>query len=135
MQPGLHRVQGQEPEGPLPPGAGAVVRRLRVALEEAVEDDLVTVLVGVDEVQHERRIGLEPTQFARAAPTRDDPDAGRDVPVEARQEVALREQTGVPEEGEVTEDRVVLRVGHVVRHPRPGQRDVDIVLQLAAGTE
>ena len=47
MQPGLHAIHGEEPEYALPLVADAVVEGFGVALEEAVEHDLVAVLVGV----------------------------------------------------------------------------------------
>ena len=39
------------------------VAGFRVALEEAVEHDLVAVLIGIGPVQHVRRVGLEPADL------------------------------------------------------------------------
>ena len=65
VQPGLQPVQRQEPERllPLVPGE-RTLRGRRLSFEEPVEHDLVAVLVGVGEVQHECRIGLEPADVA-----------------------------------------------------------------------
>ena len=70
VQPRLHAVQCQEPERPLPLGAGAVIRGFGVALVEPVEHNLVAVLVGVGEVQHEGRVGFEPLDVGRTAAAR-----------------------------------------------------------------
>jgi hypothetical protein len=42
---------------------GERIDRGRFALEEPVKNDLVAVLIRVGEVQHERRVGLEPTDL------------------------------------------------------------------------
>ena len=62
------------------------LRRLRhrMLLEVAVEDDLVALLVGVDQVQHEGGRGFEPADVVDAAVARDDGEARRQVRVEAR---------------------------------------------------
>ena len=105
----------------------------RICLEIAVDDNLVTVLIGVEEVQHIGRCRLEPTDISGLAVARDQREARRDILVQAnRVHVAGLEQFLVPEHRQVVEDRPVGTEDHVVRQPRPGQWHRDIVGQPAA---
>ena len=85
----------------------SVVDRDGLAFEEPVEDDLVAVLVGVGEVQHERRVGLEPPDVLGSAAARDDGEPRRHVAVEPRQVNVGLQQLGIPEQRKVVENDVV----------------------------
>ena len=65
-----------------------------------------------------------------AAAARNHREARRNVGIEARQVHIVFEQPRIPEQREIVEDGVVFGERHVVRQPRPGQRDVDVVGQL-----
>ena len=65
-------VEGEKPECLLPLVTCQRIDGCGLTFEEPVEDDLVAVLVGVGEVQHERRVGLEPPDVVGTAAPRDD---------------------------------------------------------------
>jgi hypothetical protein len=113
VQPGLQAVEGQIAKCLLVLVAGA--DRSGVALEEPVEHDLLAVLVGVGEVQHECRVGLEPADVGGATAAGNDGEPRRHVTVKPRHVDAGLQQFGVPEQRKVVEDHVVLGEGHVVR--------------------
>ena len=97
-----------------------------VVLEEAVEDDLVTVLVGVGPVEDEGRVGLEPPDVLGGAVPRHQREPTRQVTPEHVGVVPRRERLGIPEQRQVVQDRPVLREHHVVGQPGPRQGHVDV---------
>ena len=103
---------------------------LRLLLEVAVEHDFVTLLVGIEEVQHKRRRRLEPADVGTLAAARDDGEARFLFGMELHHVFALFEQLRIPVQGKVIQDGVVLGETHVVRQARAGQRDRHIVHQL-----
>ena len=84
MQSTLHAVEGQESERALPGGTGTVVGGFRVALEEAVQHDLVAILVGVGEVQNEGGVGVETANVGAVSAAGKYPETRRHIPVETR---------------------------------------------------
>ena len=119
VQPGLQAIQRQEPKEPVPLRS-AGIQRLWIAFEEAVENDFVAVLIGVGEVQHERRIRLEPPDVAGCAPAGEHREAGRHVRIEPWHVHIVLEQPGIPEQREVVQYHVVFGERHIVRQPWPG---------------
>jgi hypothetical protein len=113
VQPGLQTVEGQVAKCLLVLVAGA--DRSGVALEEPVQHDLVAVLVCVGEVQHERRVGLEPSNVVGAAAAGDHGEPRRHIRVESRQVHIGVQQFGIPEQRKVVEDDVVWGERHIVR--------------------
>jgi len=135
--PRLERVQVDVPvEGGARIGVGvgwAGPLHRRVLLREAVEDDVVAVLVGIDEVQRVGRLGLEPANLIGPAVARDDGEARRQLAIETREVNVLLQQLRVPEQREVVEDRVVLGKRHVMRQPGSWQRNFHPVDELTCG--
>src|SRR5436305_15253192 len=95
--------------------------RNRAGLMEAVQHDLVAVLVGIDPMEDIGGIGLEPSDADWLAAPRHDGEAARYIRIEAHCVHAALEELWIPEHRQVIEDGIVLSEGHVVWEPRSRQ--------------
>ena len=130
-----HRVDVHHLLQPGPRPVGRIGPRHRIALEVAVEHDLVAVLVGVDPVQHVGRRRLEPLHVGAGPAPRHHAEARRLIGVEPRAIHALREQRRIPVQRQIVPDDEVLGERDVVRQARPGQRHVGGVDQRAGAID
>ena len=107
-------------------------RRLGIVLEISVHHHLVTVLIGVKEVEDVSRRSVEPADLIRLAVARDQRKPARQPRVQARRMDVPFEHRAIPEQRQIVEDRPVLGKDHIVRQSRSRQWHGDIVNKLPA---
>ena len=91
-----------------------------LCLDATVHHDLIALLVRVRQVKQIAGLRLEPLDVSVGAISRQHTKTARDVTVEAQSMTALCQGLGIKKEGQVVNDRVVLRHAQIMRPARTG---------------